>query len=155
LNDELQELKQELKEDIQHLDKKVDKSEENTNKRLEKIEENMMQFTKIHNESMNKITQTFNDAMTKVSDAINDVKLAMVKDYVEKDDLKEVEISLTEKINDVNSKRKLDIKELRDDLTKSNNNNSINIPEIIKKLLSIGIISGATLFCEKIIHLFK
>ncbi|MCE5220047.1 MAG: hypothetical protein LLF98_01965 [Clostridium sp.] len=137
---------QEIKDDIKHLDKKIDKlevgsikSEENTNKRLEKIEDNMMEFTKIHNESMGKLTES-----------IGDIKLMLVKDYVEKKDLDEVEVHLTEKINENNINRKKDIKELNIKIDTMNNNNSLNIPNTIKGFLILAMGSGITILVEKL-----
>lgn len=145
---------QELKNDIKCLDKKLDKNEENMNKRLEKNEENMNRFMEVVGASISKLTE-----------AMTEMKLAMVKDYVEKEDLEKVEVKLTEKIDQCNDNRKQDIKILTikvdandknlnrkidtkfDEINKDNN---INVPQLIKKgiewliIASLGI--GGTYF---------
>jgi len=98
--DDMQEFK-ELKDDIKCLDKKLDKNEENMNKRLEKNEENMNKFMEVVGASMSKLTE-----------AMTEMKLAMVKDYCEKDDLEKLDIKINMKLDECNNNRKHDIKEL-------------------------------------------
>lgn len=127
-----------IKDDIKHLDSKMDKLEENTNKRLEKIEENM-----------NKFTETIGGAICRLTESMNDLKLAMVKNYIEKDEVEKIEVELIEKINDVNKHRKQDIKEIKDEIECMDKNGSVSFNEILKYMLFIGLSSGVTYLLVK------
>ena len=123
---------QELKDDIKNLDKKLDKNEENMNKRLEKNEENM-----------NKFMEVTSNAINKMADVITDIKCSMAKDYAEKSDLKEIEKNINDRIENNNTNRKNDIKQLefliidnkKDSDSKIEalkNNDSISISQTVK-----------------------
>lgn len=123
----------ELKEDIRNLDKKLDKNEESMNKRLEKNEENMNKFMDVTSGAINKLTET-----------MSDLKLIMIKDYVEKQDLEKVEINLIDKIEQNNINRKKDIKETNDRVDCIEKSGSVSFNDILRYIFFIAVSSGAT-----------
>ena len=130
---------QELKNDIKSLDKKLDKNEENMNKRLEKNEENM-----------NRFMEKTSVAINKMSDVIVEIKLAMVREYIEKEELEKVETNLNKKIDINNDNRKQDIKNTNIRVDGLERDNSLKIPDIIRKILYLALGGGVALLGTKI-----
>jgi len=124
---------QELKDDIKCLDQKLDKNEVNMNKRLEKNEENM-----------NKFMETTVNAINKLSDAIMEMKLVMIKDYVEKEDLEKLDTRLNEKIEENNNNRKKYEEKINIRIDMIEKDNSIKFNEILRYIFFICISSGVT-----------
>jgi len=130
---------QELKNDIKSLDKKLDKNEENMNKRLEKNEENM-----------NRFMEKTSVAINKMSDVIVEIKLAMVREYIEKEELEKVETNLNKKIDINNDNRKQDIKNTNIRVDGLERDNSLKIPDIIRKILYLALGGGVALLGTKV-----
>jgi len=129
----------ELKEDIKCLDRKLDKNEDNMNKRLEKNEDNMNRFMEVVGTSIGKLT-----------DAMTEMKLAIVKDLVEKEDLEKVEKNLNKKIDINNDNRKQDIRNTNIRVDGLEKDNSLKIPDIIRKIIYLTLGGGLALLGTKI-----
>jgi len=153
---------EDLKDDIHHLDQKIDKFADSTDKRFEKVDENMTRSSEI----------TAN-AISKMADAIIEIKVLLIKDYVEKSDLKEMEKNITDKMDINNTNRKSDVKQLelkiienkKDIEMKVNKNkedadvkfeiiknkDSVSVSKIIKGILYTVLISIGTLGLTKVL----
>jgi hypothetical protein len=129
----------ELKQDIKCLDKKLDKNEENMNKRLEKNEDNMNKFMEVVGASISKLTE-----------AMTEMKLAMVKDYIEKEELEKVETNLNKKIDINNDNRKQDIRNTNIRVDGLERDNSLKIPDIIRKIIYLALGGGVALLGTKV-----
>jgi predicted RNase H-like nuclease (RuvC/YqgF family) len=130
---------QELKDDIKNLDR-------NVNKKLEK-----------HEENLNKFMEMTSTAINKMAEAIFELKISMAKEYVEKQDLEKldkkinnvatsieeeidkVEINLTEKININNNNRKQDNEKTNARIDCIEKSNVITISTVVKYFLALGI----------------
>ncbi len=135
---------QDLKSSIQTLDKKVDDLQKNTGKQMEKMESSISKLADSSAQAINKLTET-----------ITNIQLLLAKDYICKEDLDKIElelkndiynieVSLTEKININNTNRKNEIKELNSKITEIKNNSNINVVEVIRNIIYAILISGGT-----------
>lgn len=135
---------QDLKSSIQTLDKKVDDLQKNTGKQMEKMESSISKLADSSAQAINKLTET-----------ITNIQLLLAKDYICKEELDKIElelkndiynieVSLTEKINTNNTNRKNETKELNSKITEIKNNSNINVVEVIRNIIYAILISGGT-----------
>jgi hypothetical protein len=99
---------------------------------------------------MNKFMEVVGASISKLTEAMTEMKLAIVKDYIEKEELEKVETNLNKKIDINNDNRKQDIRNTNIRVDGLERDNSLKIPDIIRKILYLALGGGVALLGTKI-----